>query len=240
MKMAAASQLKELRQRLPGMAWEEFCDNFAQMTAIDFARKCCQFASENPAFGPSMFLNKAVKRYFDRFMYSFEREIQRITENTGNGKQSGSGARKSGSQTTQGQNQTSPCSVENGDVKTSPKQNRPGRKLSFRLKNIFRKQETSADKENIEPTSESPRTDILVDISESDKEGAIDVSDIEKTQSGHDIIKEGLVHELINIEGNADEELAWQKCRLVLCKAPGGYMLEFYMPPKVCAYFHLL
>ena len=55
----------------------------------------------------------------------------------------------------------------------------------------------------------------------------------EKTGSGHDIIKEGLVHELINIERNGDVELTWQKCKLVLARAPGGYMLEFYIPPKV-------
>lgn len=24
----------------------------------------------------------------------------------------------------------------------------------------------------------------------------------------------------------------WEKCRLVLVKAVGGYMLEFYMPPR--------
>ena len=35
----------------------------------------------------------------------------------------------------------------------------------------------------------------------------------------------------------------WEKCRLVLVKAVGGYMLEFYMPPraaKVCIMMHHL
>ena len=45
-----------------------------------------------------------------------------------------------------------------------------------------------------------------------------------------DLTKE---HELANIEGRGDNGLTWKKCRLVLSKAPGGYMLEFFVPPKV-------
>lgn len=42
--------------------------------------------------------------------------------------------------------------------------------------------------------------------------------------------KEGPVHFLI--PDSADQQQKWEKCRLVLVKTTGGYMLEFYLPPK--------
>ena len=43
--------------------------------------------------------------------------------------------------------------------------------------------------------------------------------------------KEGTVHYLSG--ENLDGSQKWAKCRLVLVKTVGGYMLEFYSPPKV-------
>ncbi len=43
--------------------------------------------------------------------------------------------------------------------------------------------------------------------------------------------KEGLVHQLIGEDYNGLTK--WEKCRLVLIKTTGGFMLEFYTPPKV-------
>lgn len=45
--------------------------------------------------------------------------------------------------------------------------------------------------------------------------------------------KEGLVNNLT--PESLDQPTGtqkWEKCRLALVKAVGGYMLEFYMPPK--------
>lgn len=42
--------------------------------------------------------------------------------------------------------------------------------------------------------------------------------------------KEGPVNFLI--PDSADQQQKWEKCRLVLVKTTGGYMLEFYLPPK--------
>ena len=44
-------------------------------------------------------------------------------------------------------------------------------------------------------------------------------------------IKEGLVNQLIDEDFHGRTK--WEKCRLVLVKTTGGYMLEFYVPPKV-------
>jgi len=42
---------------------------------------------------------------------------------------------------------------------------------------------------------------------------------------------EGVVRHLVNtVDGNPQN---WEKCRLVLVRTTGGYLLEFYIPPKV-------
>ena len=43
--------------------------------------------------------------------------------------------------------------------------------------------------------------------------------------------KEGMVNQLMGED--AQGRSLWEKCRLVLVKTTGGYMLEFYTPPKV-------
>jgi len=45
-------------------------------------------------------------------------------------------------------------------------------------------------------------------------------------------VKEGLVN-YIGGDAAMDGNSLWEKCRLVLLKAAGGYMLEFYSPPKL-------
>lgn len=42
--------------------------------------------------------------------------------------------------------------------------------------------------------------------------------------------KEGIVNYLVG--ENTDGTQKWEKCRLALVKTVGGYMLEFYSPPK--------
>ena len=42
---------------------------------------------------------------------------------------------------------------------------------------------------------------------------------------------EGIVRHLVNtVDGNPQN---WEKCRLMLVRTTGGYLLEFYIPPKV-------
>ena len=46
--------------------------------------------------------------------------------------------------------------------------------------------------------------------------------------------KEGIVQQLVGED--YEGQTKWEKCRLVLIKTTGGYMLEFYTPPKVRAH----
>lgn len=100
------------------------------------------------------------------------------------------------------------------------------RKLSMRMRSIFKK--ANAEKEN--------KQDVVGNtIPENGKPTPPPGRAVpEKNAAGNDIIKEGMMHELANIEGRGDDGLTWQKCRLLMSKAPGGFMLEFYVPPKVC------
>ncbi|GBM87307.1 hypothetical protein AVEN_234760-1, partial [Araneus ventricosus] len=47
-------------------------------------------------------------------------------------------------------------------------------------------------------------------------------------------IREGMVSYLTG--DYLDGRQKWEKCRLVLVKTTGGYMLEFYSPPKVLSW----
>jgi hypothetical protein len=38
-------------------------------------------------------------------------------------------------------------------------------------------------------------------------------------------------------DGAIDEKPKWQKCKLRLVKASGGFLLEFFAPPKVGKHF---
>ena len=202
------------------MQWEEICDDFANVAAIEFSRKCYQFVADHIVDDAPTFFMKASKRFVDRFRQDYETELQRIMNSE----------RSVSRQTEQDVPYRDKSQTDTGEGK-SPKQSRVSRKFSMRLRNIFKKQE---NKENIEPSVQSNGdhdVGVLVDISP-EKESMSSTGN-DKTGSGHDIIKEGFLHELINIERNGDVELTWQKCRLVLARAPGGYMLEFYIPPKV-------
>ncbi|XP_065054598.1 SH2B adapter protein 2-like [Rhopilema esculentum] len=204
------------RQR---MQWEEICDDFAKVAAIEFSRKCYQFVADHIVDDAPTFFAKTSKRFVDRFRQDYETELQRIMNSE----------RPVSRQTEQDVPYRDKSQTDTGEGK-SPKQSRVSRKFSMRLRNIFKKQE---NKENIEPSAQSNGdhdVGVLVDISP-EKETMSSTGN-DKTGSGHDIIKEGFLHELINIERNGDVELTWQKCRLVLARAPGGYMLEFYIPPK--------
>lgn len=195
--MSSSLRVGVVPQRLPGTLWEEFCTECGTMAAIEFARKSAGFVSQNEVYNSSTFFNKAPRKFVDTFYVEYERELQRIAQET----------------------------EERAKRENAQNKKASNRKLSLRVKNMF-KRTAAIDKENKEPNQNghveagkpTNPTETLTD----------------KNSAGHDIVKEGLMHELANIEGRGDDGLTWQKCRLVMSKAPGGFMLEFYVPPKVC------
>ena len=208
--------VQQLRNR---SSWEVVCDDFAKFAAVEFTSKCCQFVTDKSVDEVTSLFAKAGKRFIEKFRTEYEGELQRIMHS----------GRANAPKVHEDNLSREKPRTDDGESK-SPKQSRVNRKFSLRLKNIFKKHE----KENIEPQIDDPEVGVLIDISPQKESPPSTGND--KTGSGHDIIKEGFVHELINIERQGDVELTWQKCRLVLARAPGGYMLEFYIPPKVSSY----
>lgn len=196
-----------LQQRLPGTLWEEFCCECATMAAIEFARKSAAFASQNDVYNNSTFFSKAPRKFIDTFYIEYDRELQRIAQDNDERLR---GANQSGKR-------------------------EKNRKLSMRMKNIFRKTTAAnVDKENRSSNQEQNTGTNNHDSNRPTPPQHRTNNGPEKNSAGNDIIKEGMMHELANIEGRGDDGLTWQKCRVLMSKAPGGYMLEFYVPPKVC------
>ncbi|XP_066930093.1 SH2B adapter protein 1-like [Clytia hemisphaerica] len=188
-------------QRLPGTLWEEFCSECATMAAIDFARKSAQFVSQNEQYNNSTFFNKAPRKFIDTFYIEYDKELQRIAQDNDER------IRRDQSK------------------KTSDK----NRKLSVRMKSIFKKSASNNEQKNNNSESSTngeSNTNTKTNNNKTQNTGP------DKNAAGNEIIKEGFMHELANIEGRGDDGLTWQKCRIMICKAPGGFMLEFYVPPK--------
>lgn len=59
---------------------------------------------------------------------------------------------------------------------------------------------------------------------------ADDSEDVYTVPAGNGLHKEGVVHQLVGEDKNGKSK--WIKCRMVLVRTHGGYMLEFYSPPK--------
>lgn len=201
--MAANSNNNTLRtgvipQRLPGNLWEEFCNECATLAGIDFARKSAHFVSKNEEYNNSTFFNKAPRKFIDTFYIEYERELQRIAQDN---------------------EERFRQSAQNKAQGNTP------RKLSLKIKNIFKKTPT-IDKGDSKEGTGGETTPV------ENGGSPLTLTSSEKTVVGNEIIKEEMMHELANIEGRGDNGLTWQKCRLLLAKAPGGYMLEFYVPPK--------
>ena len=200
----AHSQLRAaVPQKLPGTLWEEFCTECATNAAIDFARKSAQFVTQNDVYNNSTFFNKAPRKFIDSFYVEFEKELQRIAHDNEE-------------------------RLRRDQIKKTSDKNR---KLSVRMKSIFRKSAA-----NTEPKAENPAE------CNNTKNQPVKNQTVgpDKNGAGNEIIKEGFMHELANIEGRGDDGLTWQKCRIIICKAPGGFMLEFYVPPKVCYFIVVL
>ena len=181
---------------LPGTLWEEFCTECATNAAIEFAKKSAQFVTQNEVYNNSTFFNKAPRKFIDSFYVEYEKELQRIAQDNEE-------------------------RLRRDQIKKTSEKNR---KLSVRMKSIFKKSAASNEQK-----AESAPENIKNQQTKTQSTGP------DKNAAGNEIIKEGFMHELANIEGRGDDGLTWQKCRILVCKAPGGFMLEFYVPPKVCS-----
>ncbi|KAF4520230.1 hypothetical protein B566_EDAN009955 [Ephemera danica] len=209
--------------------WIEFCDRHARVAASDFARAFCTYVSSNlPENARSTVSHRDfVRKFVDCFVEHFEAEFLR--KNSIHGKEklvngnmsmsaSASSALRSGSH-----DELSDYSEHETDSPSPKTQHKPFfRRLSFkglrRGKAFFHKQHSDevelshghAANKNDKHSSKTRLSKIVVECR-----------------------KEGIVNYLLgeNLDGTHGNQ-KWEKCRLALVKTVGGYMLEFYSPPK--------
>lgn len=181
----------------------KFCENFAKVAAQDFAKACVQFVSVNlPENARATITHKDFLR---KFIESFTEqfEIDFCKKRLQCNKLT-NGARNS--------EELSDYS-ENGDSPKAP--HKPFfRRLSFKGlrkgKGFFHKQ-NSDEIDGL--NSRQSKTKLAKIVVECRKEGLVNY----------------LTPESLDQPGGPQK---WERCRLALVKTVGGYMLEFYSPPK--------
>lgn len=229
--------------------WPEFCEKHARIAATEFAQSYRLFIADHSDIGRSVDYTEIGRRFADVFLEHYEAEVNRRNDET---QKSTTGALASA---TNGGGSQEPavvrptvkvpsgtCSHDNlrsfavnhedysdlsePEGEASPKvHHRPFfRRLSFkglkRGKGLFHKQHSDeVELSNVHHHHHFDRR------SKGDKH--------EKTKFTKVIVecvKEGTVN---YVSGeNIDGRQKWEKCRLTLVKTSGGYMLEFYAPPK--------
>ncbi|GIX98728.1 hypothetical protein CEXT_24311 [Caerostris extrusa] len=220
--------------------WPEFCEKNARVAAVDFAQSYRLFINDHPNLGKIVSNQEISKKFIDFFLEYFELEVKKkVGENSvsSNGHSAQDLASGTGDV-----NRTRPKSQESPQENTrnlaatatnhedysdlsdpegeSPKSHPRAffRRLSFkglkRGKGLFHKQHSDE-----------------VELSYHDRRARGDKHEKTKlTKIIVECIREGMVSYLTG--DYLDGRQKWEKCRLVLVKTTGGYMLEFYSPPK--------
>ncbi|XP_018400975.1 PREDICTED: SH2B adapter protein 1-like isoform X1 [Cyphomyrmex costatus] len=210
--------------------WIEFCERHARASASDFAKAFCAYVSLNlpesarANLSHRDFLRKFVESFCEHFeseylrqsvrslslhdtrsIVSNERDINLASQNTNAPVRASS------------HEEFSDYSEHEGEAVSPKPSHKPFfRRLSFKGlkkgKSFFHKQQS----DEVELSHSEHRKD---------KHSKAKLSKIVV-----ECRKEGIVNSLMG--ENIDGTQKWEKSRLALIKAIGGYMLEFYSPPK--------
>ncbi|XP_064460985.1 SH2B adapter protein 1-like [Ornithodoros turicata] len=230
--------------------WPEFCEKHARIAATEFAQSYQLFIADHSEIGKSVDYAEIGRRFADVFLEHYVAEVNRRHDETAGGVAGASATNGGGGGSQEPIAAARPaikapsgtCSHDNlrsfaanhedysdlsePEGEASPKvHHRPFfRRLSFkglkRGKGLFHKQHS--DEVELSGVQHHHPFDRR---SKGDKH--------EKTKYSKVIVecvKEGTVN---YVSGeNIDGRQKWEKCRLALVKTSGGYMLEFYAPPK--------
>lgn len=188
-----------------GGVWAEFCERHARAASADFARSCVHYVTNNLPESARQTVSHRdfMRRFIECFQEHFEHDFYR---------------RRMQSKTGNGTAMVMEESDYSEDT-DSPKTNHKPffRRLSFKglrkgkvIHALFHKQHS----DEVELSgSRSAKTKLAKIVVECRKEGTVNY----------------LTPESLEQPSNSHK---WEKCKLVLVKTVGGYMLEFYSPPK--------
>nr|XP_029736434.1 SH2B adapter protein 2 isoform X2 [Aedes albopictus] len=187
-----------------GSVWAEFCERHARAASADFARSCVHYITTNLPESARQTVSHRdfMRRFVDCFQEHFAHDFDR---------------------------RRMQCKTGNGTVvleesdysedTDSPKTNHKPffRRLSFKglrkgkvIHALFHKQHSDEVELSGSRVSKTKLAKIVVECR---KEGTVNYLTPESLEQPTGTHK-------------------WEKCRLVLVKTVGGYMLEFYSPPK--------
>jgi hypothetical protein len=222
--------------------WTDFCDRHAKAAASDFAKAFCTYVNSNlPENTRSTVSHRDfLRKFVDCFVEHFEAEFVRKygKDKLVNGNMSLSTSATSALRASS-HDEFSDFSEHETNSPSPKTQHKPFfRRLSFkglrRGKAFFHKQHSDE-----------------VELSQHGGSANKNDKHSSKTKLAKIVVecrKEGIVSYLLgeNLDGTHGHQ-KWEKCRLALVKTVGGYMLEFYSPPKVykcffcflCTYIHV-
>lgn len=206
----------EIGTNFPSGRWEEFCKDRAEVAARQFANEFLQFLGDNPVYDVSGASTTFSKRFVEYFLQSFDNEVH-----------------KSGFMDMDPPE--SPTDVFGPDDWGS----------SVHLTGTFRPIEKKTSESSfkffgkLKDVKGFFKRNVTEELSVPGKH-AETRREVEERSTSHEtkhltttVKREGVMNFLMNLDGGVNtEDFFWQKCRVVLFKAPGGYMLEFYTPPK--------
>ncbi|XP_030758098.1 SH2B adapter protein 1 isoform X2 [Sitophilus oryzae] len=188
----------------PENSWIDFCERHAMVAAQDFSKSCNQYINMSLPENARNLVNHKdlLKKFVDCFTEEFEKDFTR--RRLGGGNKVLNGVKTN---TTPTNNEDS-FEVEEGSPKMTHK---PFfRRLSFKM---LRKSKDIFHKHSDDDSISHNKTKLAKIVVECRKEGIVDYTTPECLDQPSGTPK-------------------WEKCRLQLVKATGGYMLEFYSPPK--------
>ncbi|ETN58674.1 signal transduction protein lnk-realted [Anopheles darlingi] len=185
--------------------WTEFCERHARAASADFARACVNYVTSNlPEVARHTISHRDfMRRFVQCFEEHFEHDFHR---------------RRTQSKTGNG-SATLPEESDYSEDTDSPKTNHKPffRRLSFKglrkgkvIHAFFHKQHSDEVELSDRRASKTKLAKIVVECR---KEGTVNYLSPE------------------NLDQPSGSQ-KWEKCKLVLVKTVGGYMLEFYSPPK--------
>lgn len=182
--------------------WAEFCERQAKTAAQDFARACLQYVNSTESTHPAVSHKDLLKKFVECFSEHFEADFCKMK------------IQQKVPNGTHGLHDESDYSEDAESPKT---QHKPFfRRLSFkglrRGKGLFHKQH-SDEVELSSNLNKQNKTKLAKIVVECRKEGYVNYLTPESLEQPSGPQK-------------------WEKCRLALVKTVGGYMLEFYSPPK--------
>lgn len=200
--------------------WIEFCNKHAKLAASNFARSFICYVNSHNLNSPTLEHKEFITKFIDTFVEHFEIELAKHNDkgHLTNGVVGSSGI--NGHHNHSGHEPSDYFEQDPPEMIRSPKpHSKPFfRRLSFKAlkkgKGFFYRQVSDE-----------------VDSSGLNRTVRLDKSS--KTRLAKIVVecrKEGIVNYLVG--ENPDGTHKWEKCRLALVKTIGGYMLEFYSPPK--------